>query len=132
MLLPSADESTIQGLSTLAIAQLGDAVFELMVRTSLCLSHSRTAEGLHRSRVEIVNALAQSDAAKKILPCLTSEEYAYYMRGRNAKVGTVPRMATRAQYGAATALETLFGWLYLTGRIERLNELFEVIMNGRD
>lgn len=132
MLYPSADEKTIGGLSTLAIAQLGDAVFELMVRTRLCLESERTAESLHKSRVELVNAAAQAEGARKILPYLTADETAYYMRGRNAKPGSVPKAATRAQYGAATALETLFGWLYLAGRTDRLNELFEVIMNGKE
>ncbi len=132
MLYPSADEKSILGLSTLAIAQLGDAVFELMVRTKLCLESARTAGSLHRSRVTLVNASAQAEGAGKILPYLSEEETEYYMRGRNAKPGSIPKAASRAQYGAATALETLFGWLYLTGRTERLNELFEVIMDGKE
>ena len=51
-----------------------------------------------------------------------------FRRGRNAHPHTVPAHASRAQYGSATALETLFGWLYLTGQRTRANELFRVIM----
>ena len=127
MLNPKADKSIVDGLSTLALAQLGDAVFELMVRTKLCLDGAGTATNLHMLRVRLVNAAAQSGAARKLLPYLTQEEKMIFMKGRNTKPSNIPKAATRSQYGSATALEALFGWLYLNNRIDRLNELFEII-----
>ena len=118
----------IRGISSLGLAHLGDAVFELMVRSWLCLSGKATAKGLHRAAVRYVAAPAQAQAVERILPLLSQEESEVYRRGRNASPHSIPQHASRAQYQAATALETLFGWLYLQGRIERLNELFTVIM----
>ena len=68
------------------------------------------------------------EKAERILPLLTEEEAAVFRRGRNAHVKSVPGHATRAQYGEATALEALLGWLYLQGRRERINQLFCVMM----
>ena len=66
-----------------------------------------------------------------LLPLLTPEEADVYRRGRNTAPHSVPRAATRAQYQSATGLETLFGWLYLQGRTDRLNELFDHIMREK-
>ena len=66
---------------------------------------------------------------ERLLPLLTDEEADVYRRGRNTAPHSVPRAATRAQYQSATGLEALFGWLYLQGRTDRLNELFEAIMD---
>ena len=83
---------------------------------------------LHRLTVSYVNAPAQAAAMQKILPKLTEAELAVYKRGRNAKVHSVPQKATEAEYHSATGLEALFGWLYLQGQRERIDELFEAIM----
>ena len=77
---------------------------------------------------EAMNQNAQADFAEKILPVLNEEERGVYRRGRNTRVNSVPKNADRAQYHAATGLEALFGWLYLNGCHERLNELFAIIM----
>jgi ribonuclease-3 family protein len=66
------------------------------------------------------------------LPVLSEEELAYYRRGKNSHVHSVPKGATPAEYAKATGLETLFGALYLAGKTERLNELFHVIMEEND
>lgn len=123
-----ADRETILGLSTLGLAYLGDAVFELMVRSKLCLEGKATARGLHRAAVKYVSAPAQAGMADKLLPLLSEEERDVFRRGRNASPHTVPRAASREEYQTATALETLLGWLYLQGRRERINELFAVMM----
>ena len=68
-------------------------------------------------------------AMERLLPLLTDEESDVYRRGRNTAPHSVPRAATRAQYQSATGLEALFGWLYLQGRTDRLNELFDHIMD---
>ena len=118
----------IRAISTLGLAHLGDGVFELMVRSWLCLHGKATSKGLHRATVRYVAAPAQAKAVEKILPLLTEEEGDVFRRGRNAHVKSVPGHATRAQYGEATALEALLGWLYLQGRRERINQLFCVMM----
>ena len=107
-------------------AQVG-AYSTLMMRTALCAAGLTAVTDLHRETVRRVNAPAQARAAEAILPQLTEAEHAVYKRGRNAKVNSVPQHADVAQYHAATGLETLFGWLYLLGRTQRLRELFAAI-----
>ena len=114
-------------LSMLALAHVGDAVYELLTRTMLCTRANSSVAQLHKQTVSYVNAPAQARAAEAILPLLTEAEHAVYKRGRNAKVNSVPQHADVAQYHAATGLETLFGWLYLLGRTQRLRELFSKI-----
>ena len=63
-----------------------------------------------------------------ILPLLTEEEQDVFRRGRNTAPHSVPKAASREEYQTATALEALFGWLYLQGRTERLNQLFSLMM----
>lgn len=123
-----ADE--IRNISSIGLAHLGDAVYELLVRSWLCVHGKATGKGLHRATIALVCAKAQSRLAEKILPLLTEEEQAVFRRGRNANVHTIPRNTSRGEYQQATALEALFGWLYLQGRRERINELFSVMMEG--
>ena len=101
--------------STLALAHIGDGVYELMMRTALCAAGLTAVTDLHRETVRRVNAPAQARAAEAILPLLTEAEHAVYKRGRNAKVNSVPQHADVAQYHAATGLETLF-WLAVSAR----------------
>ena len=116
----------------LGLAHVGDAVYELLYRSKLCTDgHTAVAE-MHRMTVAFVRAEAQAEAAAKLLPVLTTEEASVYKRGRNAKVNSVPHNADIGQYHAATGLEALFGWLYLLGRTERINELFNIITGGTD
>ena len=121
-------EDQIRSISSVGLAHLGDAVYELLVRSWLCAHGKATGRGLHRATIELVCARSQAQRGEHILPLLTEEEAAVYKRGRNAHVHTVPGHATRAQYGEATALEALFGWLYLGGQRERVNQLFCVMM----
>ena len=118
----------LRAISTLGLAHLGDGVFELMVRSWLCLHGKATSKGLHRATVRYVAAPAQAKAVEKILPLLTEEEGDVFRRGRNTSPHSVPQNASRADYQTATGLEALFGWLWLQGRTERLNELFAVMM----
>ena len=124
----SAGQDTIERLSALGLAHLGDGVYELLVRAWLCAHGRATGKGLHRAAVELVKAPAQAERAERILPLLTEEEAAVYKRGRNAHVHTVPHSASRADYLKATALECLLGDLYLRGQRERINELFTIMM----
>ena len=124
----NASREELLNMSSLGLAHLGDGVFELMVRAWLCLHGKVKVKDLHRATVGYVAAPAQAAAMERLLPLLTDEETDVYRRGRNTAPHSVPKAASRAQYQAATGLEALFGWLYLQGRTERLNELFEVIM----
>lgn len=124
----NATQETINTISNLGLAHLGDAVYELMVRSWLCLHGKATAKGLHRAAIHYVAAPAQAQRVEKILPLLTQEEQDVFRRGRNASPHSIPQNASREEYQTATALEALFGWLYLKGQNDRLNELFARMM----
>ncbi len=115
-------------MSSLGLAHLGDCVFEVMVRSWLCLRGKARPRDLHRATVKYVSAPAQAAAIERLLPILTEQEADVYRRGRNTAPHSVPKAASRAQYQSATGLEALFGWLYLQGRTDRLNELFQCVM----
>ena len=85
---------------------------------------------LHRDTVELVKAPTQAKFADKILPVLSEEESGYYRRGKNSHTHAAPKSASPKEYAKATGLEALFGALYLLGRTDRLNELFQIMMRG--
>ena len=118
----------IRGISSIGLAHMGDAVYDLLVRTWLCAHGKATGKGLHRATVALVCAPKQAELAQRILPLLTEEEQAVFRRGRNANVHSIPAHASRAQYQQATALEALLGWLHLSGRHDRVEQLFAVMM----
>ena len=121
----------LRAMSSLALAHMGDAVYEILVRGWLCSQCRGTCGNLHRETVAMVRAEAQAEAVQQILPLLTEEEAAVYRRGRNAQVHSIPKNASRSQYAKATGLEALLGWLYLQGRLERINELFAAILDEK-
>ena len=127
---PRLTPDQLYNISSIGLAHVGDAVFELMVRGWLCVHGKSTGKGMHQAAVRLVCAESQAEKARRILPELTAEELAVFKRGRNAQVHTVPAHASRAQYGEATALEALLGWLYLSGRRDRVSELFGRMMEG--
>lgn len=129
---PHMEMRDINSISMLGLAHIGDAVYELLTRTMLCSDGSRKATELHRKTVAIVNAPAQAKAAERLLPLLTEDEMSVFRRGRNAKVNSVPQKADISQYHAATGLEALFGWLYLQGKTERINQLFAECVEEHD
>lgn len=124
---PEMDIKQVNRISMLGLAHVGDGVFELLVRSKLCCEGHTAVGELHRLTVKTVNAPAQAKAVEKLLPLLTEVEADIYRRGRNAKVNSVPQHADIGQYHAATGLEVLFGWLYLQGKIERINALFAAV-----
>jgi len=126
-LSPKMSMQDVNKLSMLALAHVGDGVYELLFRSKLCLEGHSNVSSLHRLTVSNVNAVAQAKAVEKILSSLEEDELAVYKRGRNTKVNSVPHNANIGQYHAATGLEALFGWLYLLGRTERIKQLFDVI-----
>ena len=126
------DRQELLKLSNLGLAYLGDAVYEVMVRSYLCLHHKLTSNRLHKAALHYVAAPRQAAMSEKILPLLTEEESAVFRRGRNASPHSLPKAATRQEYRVATGLEALFGWLYLNGETDRLNLLFETMIEGEE
>ncbi len=124
----NAAPDDIRAISNLGLAHLGDGVFELMVRSWLVLHGKATSRGLHKATVYFVQAPSQARMAEKIIPVLTEEEADVFRRGRNTSPHTVPKAASREEYQTATAVEALFGYLYLQGKHQRLNELFTLMM----
>ena len=114
-------------VSNLGLAHIGDCVYELLVRSYIVAHGGVTNQNMHKRTVDMVKAPAQAAAMEKLLPLLTEEERAVFLRGRNTRVHSVPKNAELGQYHAATGLECLFGWLYLRGEHGRINELFSLI-----
>ena len=111
--------------SSAALAYLGDCALELCVREYLVKEKGISSSAkLNKQALDFVKASRQAEAMKNILPMLTEEEEAAFKRGRNLGHGSTPKAATVAEYRAATGMEALFGWLKLSGREERIAELF--------
>ena len=116
----------VNSMTNLALAHIGDGVYELLVRSYLCTRGDKTV--LHRDTVELVKAPTQAKFADKLLPHLTEDEAAYYRRGKNSHTHAAPKSASPKEYAKATGLEALFGALYLLGQTDRLNELFQILI----
>ena len=126
------EDEKINQISSLGLAHLGDAVYELYARTWLVVHGGLTSHELHRATVRLVCAPAQAKAVRRMLPLLTEKELAVYKRARNTKVNSVPQHASLADYHAATGVEALFGWLYLQGEKDRINELFCMMLEEEE
>ncbi len=116
--------------SPLSLAFLGDSVYDTLVREYLLRKANMPVAKLHSSKIRLVCAEFQSGAYELIAERLTEKELAVLKRGRNATGNTVPKHADAAEYRRATAIESLFGYLYLLGRNERINELFNLIIDN--
>ena len=122
-------EREVNQYSPLALAFLGDGVYDLLVREKILRMANLPVAKLHSIKVARVCAEYQSKAVDVITPVLTEKEQAVLKRGRNATGNTVPKHSSTADYRRATALECLFGYLHIAGETERINELFELIWN---
>lgn len=114
-------------LSPLTLAFIGDTVFDMLVREDIICSANRPANDLHNFAVKKVNASAQAEFCKIIMPVLSEKELYVFKRGRNAKSGHLPKNASQSDYHMATGFEALFGYLYLSNEIERIKELYMLI-----
>ena len=124
---PDLPEEQVRRFGTLELAYVGDSVFDLYVRGLLTVQGIRTAD-MHRRAVASVNARAQAASLELLLPLLTQEEAAVVRRGRNVHVHHgAPKGVSHQEYSSATALEALLGYLFLTGRSGRLNDLLSRI-----
>jgi ribonuclease-3 family protein len=122
------DRNILQAMSVLNLAHVGDGVYELLVRTHLARQGAQKLADQHKSTIAFVAAPAQALAMEGLVPHLTEQELKIYRRGRNTRVHGCPSGCTMAQYHGATALEALFGYLWLTGQAERVETLFELIL----
>ena len=120
---PNLTEDQARAVGTLELAYLGDSVFDVYVRGCLTV-RGIAVHDMHRQAVATVNARAQAKLMAALQPLLSPEEEAVVRRGRNAHIHhAAPRGVTYEEYGQATALEALLGYLFLQGRADRLNEL---------
>ena len=113
----------VRTYSPLVLAYIGDAVYELMIRSKVINHGSMQVNKLHKHSAALVKASAQAQLIKALQEELTEEELAAYKRGRNAKSATMAKHATMIDYRMATGLEALVGWLFLTEQYARLVEL---------
>lgn len=122
---PPMEEARARMLNPLQLAYIGDGVWELLVRSRI-IYKGRSARHVHKDAVACVNAHAQSEALRRIEPLLSDAEADIARRGRNAHAHhAAPKNQEAADYRAATALEALIGYLYLTGQEERLLTLYK-------
>ncbi|MBO5354747.1 MAG: ribonuclease III [Clostridia bacterium] len=113
-------------VGTAALAYLGDAVIELMVRERLVGMGYSSSKALNARALDFVRASAQAQAMERLLPHLTEEEEGAFRRGRNIGHTNTPKRATVAEYRNATGMEALFGYLHIKGEQARIKELFKL------
>ena len=116
-------ETDVKTYSALALAYLGDCVFELIVRTSIVSKGNAPVHKYHMRASSIVNAHAQAVMIKALEPELTEEELNVYKRGRNSKPATMAKNASAKEYKTATGFEAVVGYLFLTNQYTRLIDL---------
>ena len=114
-----------QSYSSLTLAYVGDAIYEVFIRTKLTENGDKKVNRLHKEAKNFVSAKAQSQIVEALLESLTADEIDIFKRGRNTKVNTKAKNADFKEYHNATGLEALFGYLYLSKNDERLKELME-------
>ena len=116
-------EADAKMYSPLVLAYIGDAVYEVIIRTIVVNHGNCPVNRMHQKSSSLERAAAQAEMIQMMKEELTEQEQAIYRRGRNAKSATAAKNATIADYRAATGFEALIGYLYLNGEKERLIEL---------
>lgn len=119
-------EIDIRTYSPLTLAYIGDAVYDLVIRTIVVERGNTSANNLHNKTVRYVNAVTQAQMIEALKDVLSEEERTIYKRGRNAKSHTSAKNASVIDYRKATGFEALCGYLYLTGRQERMLALIKI------
>ena len=130
MLFETKPEVDIHEMSPLALAFVGDAVLELLVRAKLVGTTRLQPNRLHTVATNYVSAHAQSRELEILEPLLSEAEASVLRRGKNASKASVAKHATVQEYRASTGFECLLGWLYLQGRTDRVQELFDALWAG--
>jgi ribonuclease-3 family protein len=123
------NEKDLRDYSPIVLAYLGDAVFELLVRTNIVTSGRRKIKDIHLDTVQIVNAESQAKVIREVFDDLSEEEKDIVRRGKNAK-STPPKNADYADYRMSTGFEALLGYLYLKGEYQRINQLVKAALHN--
>ena len=121
----------IRELPVSTLAYIGDAVYELFVRLSLCRNSVFSSGELHRRAIRLVKASAQAAGARTILPLLSESEEAVFRRGRNSQPSSQSKSADPVDYRMATGLEALIGYLYLRHEEDRLLQLMQILVEEK-
>lgn len=116
-------------ISSLVLAYIGDAVFELYIRMSLVAQGRSRVNDLHRQASEQVRAVNQAELLKRLEPLLNEEERDVARRGRNAKSGSLPKNVEMATYRISTGFEALLGYLFIARREDRIKDLLDYLFN---
>lgn len=119
-------QQDVRTYSPLTLAYIGDAVYEVIIRTVVVERANRPANALHHITVKYVSAGAQSRIIQALMEELTEEEQAVYRRGKNAKPHTTAKNASLSDYMKATGFEAVIGYLYLTGQTDRVLKLVKL------
>ncbi len=127
-----AKKENVLNYSGLNLAYIGDCVFELMVRTHVMNNYASTVSKMDKSSRMYVKASSQALMFHELMNICTDKEIDILKRGRNAKSHTSAKNASITDYRHSTGLEALFGFLYLEGEVERLEELFKICLNTID
>ena len=127
MLFETKPEVDIHEMSPVALAFVGDAVLELLVRARLVGTTRLQPNRLHTVATHYVSAHAQCRELEILEPLLTEAEANVLRRGKNASKASVAKHATVQEYRASTGLECLLGWLYLRGENDRIQQLFDAV-----
>lgn len=122
----SLKELDSKSYSPLGLAYIGDAIYEIVIRTFVLSEGNMSVNKYHKKSSSMVKASAQVEMFGKIEAFLSEEEMAVYKRGRNAKSGTVAKNASMMDYRKATGVEALMGYLYLKGQMERIIEIIRI------
>ncbi len=120
------DDKDLREYSAVVLAYIGDAVFELMVRSHIVANGNRKIKDIHHDTVDVVKAESQARIVRQIFEELSEEEQEIFRRGRNAKTSP-PKNADMNDYRQSTGFEALLGYLYLQGNEERLNYLIQQV-----
>lgn len=129
-MLFKSDNINPREYSPLALAYIGDTVYDLFIRTKVISKGNRHVTEMHKESVSFVKAHSQSVSAYALESELTEDELRVLKWGRNAKSNTTPKNADVTEYRMATGFETLVGYLYLSGEDERLSYLLEIAYNA--
>lgn len=120
-----------QQINPITLAFVGDAVYSAYIRERLAIEIGGRPSDLQRVSSQVVSAKGQSAFLEELIPLLTEEEGGIFRRGKNAKKPTHSKGATALEYNRSTGFEAVLGYLYLTGRDERITQLLSAL-NEKD
>ena len=130
--LENLEEKEVKNLNPQVLAFVGDGVYSLYIRHKVVLNEGLKGKDLHARVTNFVKASGQSNFISKLLPLLSSEELQVFKRARNHKTLSQSKNANIVDYKRATGLEALLGYLYLSGKYDRLNEILKISIGEHD